>query len=114
MPPFNTLSFYFPNLKEINLSYNKLCWIDPKGLIKACPNLTKIDISHNLINEIKDILKLRKLEKLTDLNISHNPIDIIKKRICLLKCLILDKFKDSITERTIVQFMTASYSHVSR
>lgn len=94
----NTLSFYFPNLKDLNLSHNSLKWIDPENLIKSCPNLTKIDLSHNQVTEIKQILKFKHLEKLSDLNIANNPIDLIKKRLCLLECLLMDGYKEIVNE----------------
>ncbi len=76
MPPLNTLSFYFPNLSELNLSNNCLDDIDSDALVKACPKLRKLDLSYNNITEIKQIIQLKDLEKLSELNFVGNPIDI--------------------------------------
>jgi len=114
MPPLNTLEFYFPNLVELNLSQNLLVSINAKELIKACPKLVKLDLSDNRIKDMRKIWKLTDLASLKSLDISNNPIDILSKRLCLLECMILEGIKPALTEKQVVGYLSATYSHVPR
>jgi len=52
LPPLNTLHYYFCNLRELDLSNNRISNLDTEAFVKSCPKVVKLNISNNMISPI--------------------------------------------------------------
>ena len=66
------------NLKELQLSYNKISGCLTDQMFNGLLNLTKIDLSYNLINKLNDKI-FNGLVNLKSIDLSHNQIERIEK-----------------------------------
>ena len=64
------------NLKELQLSYNKISGCLTDQMLNGLLNLTKIDLSYNLINKLNDKI-FNGLVNLKSIDLSHNQIETI-------------------------------------
>lgn len=118
MAVITSIGALWPNLKCIDLSHNRLRFLDFfSNLQFRCPFVQKLSVSNNLIYDISQLQKLS-LWSLTNLNLNENPlcgtytdtttyINIVREyfpNIVILDCVIVDE-----DVRNLCQSFVASY-----